>query len=141
MPAVLRRGVMDELATAASAVAIATDAFAEKDSELGLTFTTCLDVEAQEAAEERINVDKENDISIPAEREVEAGNPKIARLCCSRKPMACFPRARKLREPWLRTARHGRREGQRAPSERQGRDHRALEGLASATGRRACRLP
>ena len=47
MPAVLRRGVMDELATAASAVAIATDAFAEKDSELGLTFTTCLDVEAR----------------------------------------------------------------------------------------------
>jgi len=38
---------MDELATAASAVAIATDAFAEKDSELGLTFTTCLDVEAR----------------------------------------------------------------------------------------------
>ena len=86
MPAVLRRGVMDELATAASAVAIATDAFAEKDSELGLTFTTCLDVEAQEAAEERINVDKENDISIPAEREVEAGNlnPKV--LNATREP-------------------------------------------------------
>jgi hypothetical protein len=69
---------MDELATAAAAVAIATDAYAEKDSELGLTFTTYMDVEAQEAAEERINVDKENDISIPAEREVQAGNPKIA---------------------------------------------------------------
>jgi hypothetical protein len=84
MPAVLRRGVMDELATAASAVAIATYAFAEKDSELGLTFTTCLDVEAQEAAEERINVDKENDVSIPAEREVEAGNPKV--LNATREP-------------------------------------------------------
>ena len=84
MPAVLRRGVMDELATAAAAVAIATDAYAEKDSELGLTFTTYMDVEAQEAAEERINVDKENDISIPAEREVEAGNPKV--LNATREP-------------------------------------------------------
>jgi hypothetical protein len=84
MPAVLRRGVMDELATAAAAVAIATDAYAEKDSELGLTFTTYMDVEAQEAAEERINVDKENDISIPAEREVQAGNPKV--LNATREP-------------------------------------------------------
>ena len=75
---------MDELATAAAAVAIATDAYAEKDSELGLTFTTYMDVEAQEAAEERINVDKENDISIPAEREVEAGNPKV--LNATREP-------------------------------------------------------
>ena len=75
---------MDELATAAAAVAIATDAYAEKDSELGLTFTTYMDVAAQEAAEERINVDKENDISIPAEREVEAGNPKV--LNATREP-------------------------------------------------------
>ena len=29
---------MDELATAAAAVAIATDAYADEDSELGLTF-------------------------------------------------------------------------------------------------------
>ena len=70
---------MDELATAAAAVAIATDAYAEKDSELGLTFTTYMDVAAQEAAEERIDdVDKENHSSTPAEREVEAGNPKVS---------------------------------------------------------------
>ena len=73
-----------------------------------------MDIEAQEAAEERIDVDKENHSSTPAEREVEAGNPKV--LNATRKPQSTphaqpltqvdghtdlLPNSLSCRLPWL----------------------------------------
>ena len=76
-PAVPERGGMEELAAAAAAVAIATDANANEVAVLGSTSSTSMDVEAQEAADECLHVDKENDTVNPADRDVGAANPKV----------------------------------------------------------------
>lgn len=75
---VRREGDMDELAAAAAVVAIATDANADEESALGLTSSTSMDVEAPEAADECLDVDKENKSGSPATRDLGAANPKVS---------------------------------------------------------------
>ena len=69
---------MGELAAAAAAVTITTDANADEDSALGLTSSTPMDVEAPEAADECLDVDKENGSGDPGTRDLGAANPKVS---------------------------------------------------------------
>ena len=69
---------MDELAAAAAVVAITTDSNADEDSALGLTSFMLMDVEAPEAADECLDVDKENESGGPATRDLGAANPKVS---------------------------------------------------------------
>ena len=77
-PVVRTWGCMDELAAAAAVVGITTDANADEDSALGLTSSTPMDVEAPEAADECLDVDKENESGGPATRDLEAANTKVS---------------------------------------------------------------
>jgi len=82
---------MDELATAAAAVVTTNVPNADEHSALGSTSPTMMDVEAQEAADERLNMEKENGTVNPADRDVGAANPKVSVAVLLKRAGCMFP--------------------------------------------------
>ena len=68
---------MDELAAAAAAFDVTMDANADEESALDSTSPVMMDVEAQAADDDCLNVEKENDTLNPADQDIGAANPKV----------------------------------------------------------------